>query len=50
MSAGSGYLYVLLTPASSSIISVMAVGPDGGLRPLTMVTGLPANAAGLVAR
>jgi 6-phosphogluconolactonase (cycloisomerase 2 family) len=50
LSAGSGFLYVLLTPAASSSISGMAVGPDGGLRPVTTAGGLPANAAGLVAR
>ena len=50
LSAGGGFLYVLLTPASASSVSGFAVAADGGLKAVATATGLPANAAGLVAR
>jgi 6-phosphogluconolactonase (cycloisomerase 2 family) len=46
--AGERYLYVLGTFASD--VSGFAVQPDGGLRPVGVVEGLAAGAAGLVAR
>ena len=50
LSAGGGFLYVLLTPTASSSVSGFAVAADGGLNAVATATGLPANAAGLVAR
>jgi DNA-binding beta-propeller fold protein YncE len=47
-SAGERYLYVLGTFASD--VSGFEVQPDGGLRPVGVVAGLAAGAAGLVAR
>jgi hypothetical protein len=50
LSAGGGFLYVLLTPATSSSVAGFAVAADGGLKAVTTAGGLPANAAGLIAR
>ena len=49
LTRGSGFLYVLLTPATSSSIQGFAVGADGTLQPAATVAGLPAGASGLAA-
>ena len=50
LSAGSKYLYVLLTPNSGTSIAGFAVGDDGSLQSIGTISGLPVGAVGLAAR